>query len=328
MRPPRGRDRLVQVAKMYYQQDLSQAEIAARLGTTRSNVSRILGAARDEGVVQIRIVETIERSAELEAELRDVFGLREARVLAPTANEDRAEELGRIGADWFLDTVRPGHRVAVSWGSTLQALVDAVPATGIGDVEFVQLVGGLSSLPTKVSGQELVRELASKLHCRYRYLHAPALFDSPDARRAMLAESSVASALEAARLCDVAVVGIGAVGQASSAEIIEALHLSRAEQEAFARSGAVGDICARYFDRSGQEVDSAVHDRVLAIELDDLKRIPTVAGVALGTAKGRSIAAAVRGGVLDVIICDESAARAALADMAADHAFEREAAAR
>lgn len=298
---------------MYYQQELSQAEIADRLGTTRSNVSRILGAARDEGVVQIRIVETIERNSELENRMREVLGLRDARVLAPT--QDAVDELGRVGADWFLDTVRPGHRVAVSWGSTLQAVVNAVPATGVGDVEFVQLVGGLSSLATKVSGQELVRELAAKLHCRYRYLHAPALFESPDARRAMMAESSIANALEAARGCDVAVVGIGAVGQASSAEIIEALHLSRREKQQFDRSGAVGDICARYFDATGQEVDSPVHDRVLAIELDDLRRIPTVAAVALGAAKGRSLAAAVKGGLLDVVICDEPAARSALGEL-------------
>lgn len=318
MRPPRGRDRLVQVAKLYYQDDLSQAEIAQRLGTTRSNVSRILGAAREEGVVQIRIVETIERNTELENRMREVLGLREARVLAPSTADDLTDELGRIGADWFLDTVRPGHHVAVSWGSTLQALVDAVPATGIGDVEFVQLVGGLSTLATKVSGQELVRELATKLHCRYRYLHAPALFESPDARRAMMQESSIATSLDAARGCDIAIVGIGAVGQASSAEIIEALHLSHREKQTFVRSGAVGDICARYFDRTGQEVESAVHDRVLAIDLDDLRRIPTVAGVALGAPKGRSIAAAVRGGLLDVVICDETAARAALHEMASD----------
>jgi DNA-binding transcriptional regulator LsrR (DeoR family) len=305
---------------MYYQQDLSQAEIASRLGTTRSNVSRILGAARDEGVVQIRIVETVERNTDLESEMREVLGIRDARVLAPTSSQNPAENLGRIGADWFLDTVRPGHHVAVSWGSTLQALVDAVPATGIGDVEFVQLVGGLSSLSTKVSGQELVRELASKLHCRYRYLHAPALFESPDALQAMLHESSIANALDVARRCDIAIVGIGAVGQESSAEIIEALHLSRAERQEFMRSAPVGDNCARYFDRTGREVDSPVHDRVLAIELDDLRRVPTVAAVALGAAKGRSMAAAVRGGLLDVIICDEAAARAALSDVAADQA--------
>jgi DNA-binding transcriptional regulator LsrR (DeoR family) len=57
---------------------------------------------------------------------------------------------------------------------------------------------------------------------------------------------------------------------------------------------------------------------VLAIELDDLRKVPTVVAVALGAAKGRSMAAAVRGGLLDVIICDEAAARAALSDVSAD----------
>lgn len=314
MRPARGRDRLVHVAKLYYEQGLSQADISTRLGTTRSNVSRILAAARDEGIVQIRILETIARNAALEDRLCAEFGVAEAHVLAPKPDRDHAEDLGRIGAEWFLDTIRPGQRVAVSWGSTLQHLVDAVPITGIGDIEFVQLVGGLSALASEVSGQELVRELATKLRCRYRYLHAPALFESPDALRALAKEPSIAEALEAARTCDLAIVGVGAVGQASSAEIIRALRLNRREMAAFRASGAVGDICARYFDARGREVDSPVHDRVLAIELEDLRQIPTVAVVAMGAHKGPSLAAAVRGELVNVIICDESAARAALND--------------
>lgn len=318
MRAPRSRETLVRVAKMYYEKNLSQQEIAEELGTTRSNVSRILAVARDEGVVEIHIIEALERNVSLEAKMRERLGIRDARVLSSATEADPLRELGRMGANWFLETVRPGNRVALSWGSTLQALVDSVPTTDVGPVEFVQLVGGLSSLATKVSGQELVRELAGRLHCSYHYLHAPALFESRAALQALRGEGSIARALEAARGCDIAIVGIGAVGLDSSAEIIQALGLSASEQSAFDRSGAVGDICARYYNIDGQEVRSPVHDRVLAVDLDDLRAIPTVAAVAIGTPKGPSIAAAVRGGLLDVIICDESAAIAALGAFTAD----------
>lgn len=315
MRPPRERDKLVQVARMYYQQELSQQEIAMRLGTTRSNVSRILAAARSEGVVEIRVTETVDRNFGLEEQMRHL-GVRDVRVLASAVGQDADQDIGQIGADWLLETIQSGHRVALSWGSTLQALVESVPVTAVGDVEFLQLVGGLSSLATKVSGQELVRDLAARMNCPYRYLHAPALFESPYALRALLGESSIARALDAARGCDVAVVGVGAVGMDSSAEIIDALNLSAEEQRAFENSGAVGDICARYFDAQGLEVDTPVHDRVLAIDLEDLKSIPTVAAVAFGAAKSRSLAAAVRGGLLDVIICDESAAKSVIHELA------------
>lgn len=312
MRPTRERERLIRVARMYYQQDLSQQEIADALETTRSNVSRILAAARAQGIVEIRIVEAIDRAEALEVRLCHELGAREARVLAPVPRQDVVADVGRLGAEWLREVVVTGRRVALSWGSTLQAVVHAVSPGSVDEAEVVQLVGGLSALTSKVSGQELVRELSERLHCGYRYLHAPALFSSTGTLRGLIEEPSIAQALEAARTVDVAVVGVGAVGFGSSAEIIAALSLTDRERRAFERTDPVGDICARYFDAAGKEVDSVVHDRVLAVGLDDLRAIPTVAAVAVGANKGASTAAALRGGLLDVVICDEAAAQAAL----------------
>lgn len=313
MRPTRDRERLIRVARMYYQQDLSQQEIADALDTTRSNVSRILAAAREQGVVEIRIIEAIDRSDLLEEQLRRQLGIREARVLASVARQDVLADVGRLGAAWLREVAVSGRRVALSWGLTLQAVVQAVTPGVAGDTEVVQLVGGLSAISSKISGQELVRELSERLHCGYRYLHAPAVFASTAALRSMLAEPSISQAMDAARSADVAVVGLGAVGHGLSAEIVDALGLTHREQAELDECNPIGDICARYFDASGKEIQSVLHDRVLAIELDELRDIPTVAAVAVGASKGASIAAAARGELLDVLICDEAAARAALA---------------
>lgn len=312
MRPPRERDLLVKAARMYFIDGLSQQDVAAALGTTRSNVSRILAAAREQGIVEIRINEPIGRSYDLEDELVAAFPSLEARVLAKRPRADTLAEAGQLAAYWLVDRLEPGQRVALSWGGTLQAMVQAVPPTALPDVEVVQLVGGLSSLTMHVSGQELVRELAERLGCRYRYLHAPALFESAPALLALRKETAISSALDAARTADIACVGIGVPGVGSSAEIIEALALSPQERRTFEARTPVGDICARYFDADGQEVDSAVHDRVLAVGLDDLRAIPTVLALAVGAQKGPAIRAALRGKLIDVLVCDEAAAQAVL----------------
>ena len=46
---------LIAVAELYYRDQLSQQEVAERLGVSRSTVSRMLQQARDEGIVQIEI---------------------------------------------------------------------------------------------------------------------------------------------------------------------------------------------------------------------------------------------------------------------------------
>lgn len=297
---------------MYFIDGLSQQQIADALGTTRSNVSRILAAARDQGIVEIRIHEPTQRAHDLEAELKRRYRILEARVLAERPRQDATTAAGELAANWLGEQLVPGLRIALSWGGSLQAMVRAVSPRATQNVEIVQLVGGLSALTLHASGQELVRQLAEKLGCHYRYLHAPALFTSTPTLKALLKEPAIASALDAARHADIACVGIGAVGVGSSAEILQALRLTRQELRQFYAARPVGDVCARFFDKNGDEVRTPLHDRVLAVELNDLRAIPTVAGIAVGAVKGPAIRAALRGQLIDVLICDESAARAVL----------------
>ena len=48
-------ERLVNVARMYYEQDRTQSEIADRYGISRPMVSKLLKEAKEEGIVKITI---------------------------------------------------------------------------------------------------------------------------------------------------------------------------------------------------------------------------------------------------------------------------------
>jgi DNA-binding transcriptional regulator LsrR (DeoR family) len=309
---PRDPELLAKAARLYFVEDRSQDDVAAILGTTRSNVSRMLKQARDLGIVEIRIVDPARRDHELEVALRNRFGLADARVLEATPETDVLAGVGRLAVRWLDGTLADDQVIALSWGHTLQAFVRAVDGLTRRDVEVVQLVGGLSALDSALTGQELVRDLSERMGARHRYLHAPALFGSAEALRMMLREQTIADALSAAKAADIAVVGIGAPGVGSSGALLDALGLSPAQRAEFNASGAVGDVCARFYDLSGREVRSVVSERVLAVTLDDLRAIPTVAGVAAGQEKGLGILGALRGRILDVLICDQEAARSVL----------------
>ncbi|WP_143316795.1 helix-turn-helix domain-containing protein, partial [Clostridium sp. HBUAS56017] len=48
---------LSEVASLYYNHNMTQSEIANRIFTSRSKISRLLKEAKDKGVVQIKINE-------------------------------------------------------------------------------------------------------------------------------------------------------------------------------------------------------------------------------------------------------------------------------
>jgi DNA-binding transcriptional regulator LsrR (DeoR family) len=214
----------------------------------------MLASARERGIVQIRICDPAGRDNQLEEQLAERFGLAEVRVATFEPGQPAPAKVGQLGSVWLLDTLRDGQTLALSWGTALQQLVWATTTDRPRHVELVQLVGGLSPVAQATTGQELVRELAARLGATYRYLHAPALLQSPAARAALESERSAADALRAARRADIALVGIGAVGVGSSRYVVEALGLTAAEQAEFEAAGPVGDVCARYYTLDARPV--------------------------------------------------------------------------
>jgi DNA-binding transcriptional regulator LsrR (DeoR family) len=107
-------------------------------------------------------------------------------------------------------------------------------------------------------------------------------------------------------------VGVGTVGTGSSNEIVDGLGLTTAERKAFLAAGPVGDTCCRFFDAAGRPIHGVVHDRVIAVECEELAKIPTVIGVVTGIEKAPGVRAAVRGGIIGGLITDASLALALL----------------
>lgn len=307
----RDQAELAEVARLYYVDQLSQDEIARAIGTGRSNVSRLLRAAREQRVVTFHIHHPLARQRQLEQALLNSYPLADAVVLSAEGSDETLPRVGELGARWLADHLKDGQRLAVSWGRSLQAMVDHVHPERRFDVEVVQLGGDLQVHP-ETSGHELVRALAARLGGTYSYLHAPAVVDAAATARRLGGDPSVAGEMERACAADVAFVGVGSGGQGSSANILAQARLSAAERARFDRADAVGDICARFFDADGREVDSPVRERVLAVEFDDLQRIPTVVGIAAGGQKAAAVRGALRGGLIDVLVTDQAVAAGAL----------------
>jgi DNA-binding transcriptional regulator LsrR (DeoR family) len=102
---------------------------------------------------------------------------------------------------------------------------------------------------------------------------------------------------------DVAYVGIG--GQEPSGLLASSGNVfSPEELQTVREAGGVGDIGLRYLCADGQPVDTPLHDRVIGIELEQLKRTPRSIGVAGGPGKTEAIRAALVGGWINCLITD------------------------
>ena len=304
---------LARVASLYYEEGKTQQEIAEELGVSRSGVSRLLSEARRLGVVEVVIHHPLPTDAGLEAELVRRFDLKDARVLASGEDDYQGmlAQLGRLAARYFEGVLEDGMTIGISWGSALYEMIRAIRPRRLSRTSVVQLIGATGAEATPESGPILAQLLAERLGCKSYQLHAPLVVKDELARRALLAERHIRETLERARRADLALVGIGTT-RPGYYSLVRAGYLSEEEAAEIRKSGAVGDVCAQHYGPDGRWLDIELNRRVIGIGHQDLRRIPTVIGVAGGAVKAQAIYGALAGGYVNVLITDRAAARGVL----------------
>jgi DNA-binding transcriptional regulator LsrR (DeoR family) len=305
---------LVKIAQMYFEDDLTQHQIAARLRLSRQKVQRLIQQARQEGIVQIGIRPIMGIFSDLEKAIETRYGLREAIVVATSdynSHPTVAHEVGVAAAEYLLRVIRSKDQIVISWGESLLGMVNAVsygPRVNIEGVRVIQGLGGLGDPNHEAHGAELTRRLAKALDAEAVLLPAQGVAGSRSMRNAMVKDRYVSQALETAREATLAVMGLGAP-RPDSILVQEGRIVQWAELEALMKAGAAGDINLRYFDAHGRAVTSDLDERVIGLTLGEIKRIGHVVGVAGGSAKLKAIRGALEGKLIDVLVTDHVTAQ-------------------
>jgi DNA-binding transcriptional regulator LsrR (DeoR family) len=303
---------LYRVAQAYYEDDLTQEEIGDRFGLSRVKVCRLLNRARDAGIVRISVSLPGSGCGDLERALEQRYGLREAVIAPRSSRLPLLDRLGGAAASLFTRAVRGSEVVGLTWGGTLRAFVESLPRLELPELRVVQIIGGLGSVDTGVNGAELTRRLAERCGARPRMIQAPGIVASPEVRAALLADPQVAEAIELGTRADLILVTIG-VPARTPALLSPGALLKPAELEAVVSRGAVGDIAFRFFDAEGRYLETELDDRVVGLDAQALARIPRRIAVAGGPEKVAGIRAALKGGLVNVLVTDEESAEALLA---------------
>jgi DNA-binding transcriptional regulator LsrR (DeoR family) len=301
---------LALAARLYYEDGKTQEEIAGHLGVSRPKVSRMLQQAREEGVVQITILDPFATDTKLAAALCKATGLDRA-VVVPGAVADPAlarRRLGRVAGRCLAGLLQPGDVLGVGWGRTLHevaATLDAPPCAGL---MAVPLLGGFGQIAPSFQVQELTRRIAQALGGGWRQLYAPAIVEDGAARRPLLDSPDVQAIVSEWGRLKVALVGIGNALADGELQSLFAAYLNEATLARLRAAHAVGDVCMRFYDGAGRPLADGLRG-VIGIELEQLRQVPRVIAVAGGAGKAEAILGALRGGYVDVLVTDEAAAR-------------------
>lgn len=318
---------LAEIASMYYEQNLTQEEIAKAIGISRSGVSRLLTRSRELGLVQIQVRHPLQTSGPLQQELIRRFNLRDALVLIiEQVGADPLPKLGMLAARYLERVLENGMTVGISWGTSMLQVVNALHPSRRLQLDVVQLMGSISATSPDVDGPEIARRFAAAFGAHCYYLHAPLLVESAVVRDALVQERNMRRTYEMMARMDVALVGVGAVrGPASG--LFRAGYLNEVELASIREQGAVGDVCGRYFDATGAICNLDLHNRLIGAQSETLRQVPLAIGVAGGSRKAEALLGALRAGLVNVPITDEECVKEILqrddADRKASRAKER-----
>jgi DNA-binding transcriptional regulator LsrR (DeoR family) len=297
-----------QVARLFYEQQLTKLEIAARLGISRFRVARLIDRALADGVVRIEFRGAPGQDRTLGAAVVERFGVGRCVVAA----SDDPAAVARLAAEVVDGLLEPGDSIGIAWGTTLARVVRAMPLRDDPSIDVVQLAGSSPRLGSEADPGDLTRVLAERLGATHHRMHAPAFVDAPELRAALLRLPDVAGVVSRYADLAIAIVGIGAFGDGAggaSSSLIRSGALSPADARRLARQGAVGDLLVHPFTATGRFLAPDLAARALAIGIQDLRRIPTVVAVASGAAKVAAIRGALATGVPGVLVTSAATAR-------------------
>lgn len=311
--PRNGADELAgQVARLFFDRQLSKIEIASRLGISRFRVARLLERALAAGIVRVEFRDRPTQDRELGLAMERRFGLE--RCLVAVGSDDPQGAAAELAADLVDGLLESRGSIGVAWGSTVARVVAAMPSRTDPSIDIVQLAGNSAAMGRGTASGDTTRLLAERLGGRAHALHAPTFVESGDLRLALAREREIAETCAWFERLALAIIGIGAfeipwaAPDGPSSSLLRSGALLPDDLAGLAAAGAVGDLLVHAFDVEGRFVAPDLAARAMAISVDALRRIPCVVAVATGANKAVALRGALGTGIIRMLVTDAHAA--------------------
>lgn len=300
----------LRAAWLYYNQGMTQKDVAEKLGISRSTVIRLLDEAMKRSEVQIWINEGIEDFVELAGRLEAAYGLDEA-VIIPSPDKANAEGTAKavgLALGQFLSEAVPNEAtIGVGWGRTMTASLSSFRPPRRENCKVVSLLGGIVAVH-QTNPLDYTWRLASALGAECYMFLAPLLVDSVETKRALIEKCGLATLYDLAKTLDLAIVSCGDIGPHSTS--LSEGFISKTTLQELIDAGCVCDTMFNFIDAEGRSVDHPINQRAMAIDLDTLRKAKHIVLASGGAHRAIAIRATIKRIGCNTLITDEAAARA------------------
>ncbi|MEO2037635.1 MAG: sugar-binding domain-containing protein, partial [Martelella sp.] len=263
-----GGDPLLWAAWLYYEEGMTQGDIAVAMGISRPTVNSYLADARTRGIVSIEIAPEKFRQLSLAQSLKEHFGLADCLVIPSTGGERTlTERLGAAGAQVLALHAQSGDTIAVTWGRTMLAIANAVERVNLRDMRVVQATGGTTAkIPW--TPEACATRLAEALDARCIPLSSPAILSSASVRDVLFEEPVIAEQLGVLAAANRILLGISSLRAESTIHTSGFFDKGDGNEHYHA---AVGSIAGRLINARGEPVAGPLDGRTVGIELAALR---------------------------------------------------------
>lgn len=297
-----GDDPYVWACWLYYEDGLTQSEIADVMGISRATVNSYLAEAREKGIVNISLEGGRLESLSVAQELKRHFGLTDCFIIP---NDDNArpliDRLGVAGAHALKKILKSGDTLAVAWGRTALSVGEQTNISALQDMTVVQATGGTTA-SFSYTPERCATVLAKAVSGRCVNIMAPAIVRSSEMRDMLLDEPLLQEQFAVLENANRILFGVSSLR--SNSTIHTSGFFESVSLQQYLAAGAVGVVAGRFIDERGQPVTGPLDSRTIGISLDKLRQIHTRIAVAGGFDKVPALLAALRGGYINVLVTD------------------------
>lgn len=298
----------VYVAIQHLQHDRSTVDLADELGLSRFMVGRMIKRARDEGLIEVVPRLSLPVDTAMSRELTEKYHLNSAIVVTPPRNTDTMTRgvIARLAAQLITELIDEDDIVGLGPGRTIVAACDRI--VDVPPCDVVQVTGVANA--EQEENLHAIMQLSRAAKGRMYPLYAPFLATNAASARTIAAEPSVRQALQRMDRLDKIVLTVGGWPHSS----LLANHLGELGQlNALLDRGVVAEFGTTLLDADGHEIH-ILEDRLIGITTRQLAQIPVRVALGGGPGKRQAVIAALKSGLVNVLVTDQHSAQAAVMD--------------
>jgi deoxyribonucleoside regulator len=302
------------VAYQYYVEEKTRAEISESLGLSYATISRLLKRAKEEGIIEFHITEPYLTCNRMEEEIMKKYGLKSV-IVVPVAEEDGEtvkKQVALEGARYVQRIIKDGDVVGLNWGGTMYHLIQYLNPCRKVNASIVTMHGSIASCNPNFEVKSLVHRAAMAFGGRNVSLMVPGLYTSKSEVDKLKEKPGCREIFSLFEKIDISVSGVGSLYPKCDSLLGRTSYLTEEEFKTLEQKGVYSDILLRFIDKNGNECDTSLKDRTLAIGLETYKKIPCKIVAASGSQKAESVRAILNGKLVDVLIVDYQLAKAVM----------------